>query len=54
MNITRENIDEVNAVIKILVEKSDYEKPVADKLKEYRQKASVPGFRPGKVPAGLI
>ncbi len=54
MNITRENIDDVNAVIKVLIEKSDYEKTVADALKEYRQKASIPGFRPGKVPAGLI
>ena len=54
MNITRENIDEVNAVIKVLIEKADYEKTVADTLKEYRQKASVPGFRPGKVPPGLI
>ncbi|HKI88181.1 MAG TPA: trigger factor [Draconibacterium sp.] len=54
MNITRENIDNVNAVIKVLIEKADYEKTVADALKEYRQKASLPGFRPGKVPAGLI
>jgi trigger factor len=54
MNITRENIDNVNAVIKVTIEKADYEKPVNDALKEYRQKASVPGFRPGKVPAGLI
>lgn len=54
MNITRENIDAVSAVVTIQIEKNDYEKPVADKLKEYRQKASVPGFRPGKVPAGLI
>jgi trigger factor len=54
MNITRENIDDVNAVIKVLIEKADYEKTVADSLKEYRQKASIPGFRPGKVPAGLI
>ncbi|MCG6188636.1 trigger factor [Maribellus maritimus] len=54
MNITRENIDDVNAVIKVGIEKADYEKAVNDTLKDYRQKASVPGFRPGKVPAGLI
>jgi trigger factor len=54
MNITRENIDEVNAVIKLLIEKTDYEKEVAGRLKEYRQQASIPGFRPGKAPAGLI
>ncbi|QGY44806.1 trigger factor [Maribellus comscasis] len=54
MNITRENIDDVNAVLKVGIEKADYEKAVNDTLKDYRQKASVPGFRPGKVPAGLI
>lgn len=54
MNITKENIDNVNAVINIEIEKADYEKQVADVLKEYRQKASIPGFRPGKAPAGLI
>lgn len=54
MNITRENKNEVNAVIKISVEKEDYAKPVEDTLKDYRKKASIPGFRPGKVPAGLI
>jgi trigger factor len=54
MNITRENIDNVNAVIKVSIEKPDYEKTVEEKLKEYRQKADIPGFRPGKAPAGLI
>ncbi|MDD4107337.1 MAG: trigger factor [Prolixibacteraceae bacterium] len=52
--MTRENIDNVNAVIKILIEKPDYEKTVEEKLKEYRQNSSLPGFRPGKAPAGLI
>lgn len=54
MNITRENIDNVNAVIKISIEKPDYEPKVEQKLKEYRQKADMPGFRPGKAPLGLI
>jgi trigger factor len=54
MNITRENIDAVNATLKVDIEKADYEKTVADQLKEYRQKAVIPGFRPGKVPDGLI
>ncbi len=54
MNITRENIGNVNAVIKVLIEKPDYEKTVEETLKEYRQKSAVPGFRPGKAPIGLI
>jgi len=54
MNIARGNIDAVNAVLKVDIEKADYEKTVADQLKEYRQKAVIPGFRPGKVPDSLI
>jgi len=54
MDITRENIDNVNAIIKISIEKSDYEKTVGETLKEYRKKSSVPGFRPGRAPLGLI
>jgi len=54
MNITRENIDELNAVINVSIEKNDYEATVNDVLKDYRKKANMPGFRPGKVPAGLI
>lgn len=54
MKITKENIDELNAVIRVLIEKPDYEKTVEETLKEYRQKSSIPGFRPGKAPIGLI
>jgi trigger factor len=54
MKITKENEVNGSAVIRIVIEQNDYEKNVADKLREYRQKASLPGFRPGKVPASLI
>ncbi len=54
MKITRENQEQGNVILKVLVESTDYEKNVAEKLREYRQKASLPGFRPGKVPASLI
>lgn len=54
MNITRENIGELNAIINVSIEKNDYEATVNDVLKDYRKKANMPGFRPGKVPAGLI
>lgn len=54
MNITRENIDELNAILTVAVEKNDYETTVNDVLKNYRKKANMPGFRPGMVPAGLI
>ena len=54
MKISKENQANGSAVIKIAIEQMDYEKTVADKIREYRQKASLPGFRPGKVPASLI
>jgi len=54
MNITRENIDSLNAMLTVTVEKNDYEANVAEVLKNYRKKANMPGFRPGMVPAGLI
>jgi len=54
MNITRENIDSLNAMLTVTVEKNDYEASVNEVLKNYRKKANMPGFRPGMVPAGLI
>jgi trigger factor len=54
MNISRENIDELNAILTVSIEKNDYEATVSDVLKNYRKKANMPGFRPGMVPAGLI
>ncbi len=54
MNITRENIDELNAVVKIKVEKEDYASNVEKVLKDYRKKANLKGFRPGMAPIGLI
>jgi trigger factor len=54
MNITRENIDDLNAVLKVKIEKIDYEDKVETVLKDYRKKATIKGFRPGMVPIGLI
>jgi len=54
MNISRTNTDELNAVVRLSIEKSDYEATVNETLKDYRKKANMPGFRKGMVPAGLI
>jgi trigger factor len=54
MNITRENIDELNTVLKIEISKPDYEEKVENVLKDYRKKANIKGFRPGMVPIGLV
>ncbi len=54
MNITRENIDDLNAVLKVEISKHDYEEKVETVLKDYRKKANIKGFRPGMVPIGLV
>lgn len=54
MNVTRENIDALNASITVKIEKSDYEQRVDNILKDYKKKARIDGFRPGKVPMGMI
>ena len=54
MKISFENPDKVNGQLTIVVEEEDYKEKVEKKLKEYRLKAKVPGFRPGHVPMGLI
>jgi trigger factor len=54
MNITKENTDALNAVIKIDIVADDYQAKVAELLTDYRKKADVPGFRKGHVPMGMI
>lgn len=54
MNISFENVSKVSALLTVKVEKADYEERVAKALKDFRKKASLPGFRPGQVPAGLL
>lgn len=54
MNITRENIDDLNAVLNVQIEKADYQEKVEKVLKDYRKKANIKGFRPGMVPIEII
>lgn len=54
MKISKTSIDDLNVVVKIAIEKQDYEATVNETLKDYRKKANMPGFRKGMVPAGLI
>ncbi|WP_350285020.1 trigger factor [uncultured Croceitalea sp.] len=54
MNITKEQIDELNAVVKVAITKDDYQDKVDTILKDYRKQANIPGFRKGQVPMGLI
>jgi trigger factor len=54
MNIQKELVDELNAVIKINFTPADYQPKIDAQLKEYSKKVNMPGFRPGKVPAGMV
>lgn len=54
MNITKKDLENNKAVITVEVEKTDYTEKVDKKLREYRKKANIPGFRPGMVPIGLL
>lgn len=54
MNILKEEIDALNAVLKVKIEKADYNQKVEDTLKDHRKKAAIKGFRPGHAPASLI
>lgn len=54
MQITREDTGALTASIKLTVGKEDYEEKVTKTLKEYQRKANMPGFRPGKVPFGMV
>ncbi|MCG2610789.1 trigger factor [Flavobacterium sp. SM15] len=54
MNITRNNVDALNAVVTVEVTKDDYAGQVEKVLADYRKNASIPGFRKGAVPMSLI
>jgi len=54
MNITREDTGNLNAVLKVELNPADYQGKVEKTLKDYQRKANIPGFRPGKVPFGII
>ncbi|MBV6645033.1 MAG: trigger factor [Cyclobacteriaceae bacterium] len=54
LDITIDKIDKTEALIKIKVKEDDYQHGVSQKIKDFSKKANLKGFRPGKVPPGLI
>jgi len=54
MQIKQSELKDLMAVVSITIEPADYQEEVAKQLKQMRQKAQMPGFRPGMVPAGLV
>lgn len=54
MNVSLKNTDAVNGVITVAIEKADYAEKVDKGLRNFRQKANIPGFRKGMVPMGMV
>ena len=54
MKIEQSELKDLTAVVTLTIEPVDYQDEVAKQLKQVRQKAQMPGFRPGMVPAGLV
>lgn len=54
MNITKNSVDALNAIITIDLERADFETKVEDVLKNYKKSANIPGFRKGQVPMSLV
>ena len=54
MNITKKDIDKLNAVLTVEVSKEDYSGKVEKVLNDYRKNANIPGFRKGHVPMGMV
>lgn len=54
MNITKKNVDALNAVVTVELAKADFEGNVENVLKNYKKTANIPGFRKGQVPMSLV
>ncbi len=54
MEIKLNKTGNVTAEITITINRGDYEERVTNALKDMRRKASIPGFRPGQAPMGML
>ena len=54
MKITKKELSPLHAILTVAVTKEDYSEKVDNLLKDYRKRASIPGFRKGQVPMSLI
>jgi trigger factor len=54
MNVTKNQVDDLNMTVSIALEKNDWAELRKKKLNEYRRKAEIRGFRRGMAPMSLI
>ena len=54
MNVIREDVNAMSALLKVQIAPADYQSKVNSALEKHRKQAKIPGFRPGKVPMGMI
>ncbi len=54
MNISKKDINALTSELSITLAPTDYEAKVENAIKKVQKQAALPGFRPGKVPVGLI
>ena len=54
MKVSKKDIDKLNSVLSVSIEKTDYESKVEEVIKDYKKKANIPVFRKGHTPIGLI
>ena len=54
MNVTKNQVDDLNMTVSIALDKNDWAEPRKKKLNEYRRKADIRGFRRGMAPMSLI
>lgn len=53
-NVVREEIDSLNSVLTITLEKAEVENKLKSELNKYKDKAQMKGFRKGKTPEGML
>lgn len=54
MQFNQTEIKDLQGVLTLTIEPADYQEDVKKQLSQINKKANIPGFRPGKVPAGMI
>ena len=54
MNVTRKDIDALNAVLTVEVKQEQVAPQVEKVLNDYRKRANIPGFRKGNIPMSVV